>query len=325
MTKIELPIQKELLELVYPVYLNVPMLTSFIAALEDGATLEAEKSTSNKNSVEKGKLLEGSFGIKSAFSGLLGLDMKGQLTQKGTLGEEETVKVLRKHTEASLFIRFRQTLIENGLIHSVDYLEPTQIKNIQKGSLIEIRGILTENFMNIALNTIDSFKKISEMINNQPSKAVVQKGKQVTQSTSSRNQPDIFKSEEYKILESIKKDISSSKIQDLLFKSAVLIDGKLVNVIVPIQQELIGDNNFESSRYSEITLFGKVISKSVAGGDKINLLRRASIGIIPEEITMSLYDSANSMMKQLNPSTGNLPSPFVDELWFEVLPIALFV
>src|ERR1700680_4428832 len=89
-------------ELVYPVYLDVPMLISFLAALEGGVSLE-DQSTSrlsrSSGSEREGKIRAGLPSILS----LLSLDMSGRLSAKSEDQTGEETVAVRRHTEASLF------------------------------------------------------------------------------------------------------------------------------------------------------------------------------------------------------------------------------
>src|SRR4051794_8951772 len=91
-------------ELVHPLYLDVPMLISFLAALEGGVSLEDQATSTESRSATGTKELRGRVGLPS-FLTMLNMDMAGGLSTKSEGQSGEEIVAVRRHTEASLFNR----------------------------------------------------------------------------------------------------------------------------------------------------------------------------------------------------------------------------
>jgi hypothetical protein len=131
--------ENDLPELVYPVYLDVPMAISFLAALEGGVAFEDQSTTKTGSTLAKER--EGRGGARlPGVAALLGLgfDMSGRLaTQSGKEASEEVVAV-RRHTEASLFTLLRQQLLNAGAVSTV--VSASDLERIKPGDLVESSG-----------------------------------------------------------------------------------------------------------------------------------------------------------------------------------------
>src|SRR5713101_2378221 len=94
----------EAVSLVYPVYLDIPMMVSFLAALTGGIAWEGERTIKEKaTSVESG-------GVKlGVIAQLLQIGVSLQ-AERGTSTEEET-RMVWQHTAASLLNDLRHRLI----------------------------------------------------------------------------------------------------------------------------------------------------------------------------------------------------------------------
>ena len=102
----------EQIDLAYPLYLDVPMMTSFVAALEDGIAYGSDvtqRGEQQRAVSGQGEARAGMFGL-GIVSSLLSLDLRGKISGEKTTGETEEVKLVRKDTEASLFMRLRHVL-----------------------------------------------------------------------------------------------------------------------------------------------------------------------------------------------------------------------
>src|SRR5689334_9749319 len=90
--------------LAHPVYLDVPMMVSFLATLDDGVTYTsevAEKLTSSKQGEGEGAV---KIGIPSLAQWLgLNLGADGKYRKRSASDETVESRLVREHTSASLF------------------------------------------------------------------------------------------------------------------------------------------------------------------------------------------------------------------------------
>src|SRR6476646_11462616 len=86
------------LDLVHPLYLDVPMMVSFLAALEgSGVAFEGEELARASTAEDQAKQAGGRIGLP-AISALFGIDLTGRLESGSKEEESRETKVLRRHT-----------------------------------------------------------------------------------------------------------------------------------------------------------------------------------------------------------------------------------
>ena len=96
-----MPSPGDSLQLIHPVYIDVPMMVGFVAALEGGVSYGAEQT--ERAEAARAREREGTarFGLPM-LSSILNLDMSGRLTGKSEDANSQETKIVRRHTEASL-------------------------------------------------------------------------------------------------------------------------------------------------------------------------------------------------------------------------------
>ncbi len=153
-------------DLVHPVYLDVPMMTSFVAALEGGFTYADKRKTSRAKSGGTRKSASGRLGVPF-LSSLFRLDMSGDIKSTDDTRSIEEVEVERQHTASSLFNLLRWRLkSETDLVRSLASAEDLQ--DLKPGDLVEIRGVIASDpvsdlfdGLNDVIASIDQLAKVS--------------------------------------------------------------------------------------------------------------------------------------------------------------------
>jgi len=131
------PEEPEPTRLVYPVYLDVAMMVSFLAALRDGAEPESTITRRDQRSSGRERAASGKVRLPPLGS-LFGLEASGKMA--ANTGEEtsEEVRVVRQHTAASLFNALHAALREDGLLKTV--AEAADLETVRPGDVVEISG-----------------------------------------------------------------------------------------------------------------------------------------------------------------------------------------
>ena len=131
------------IELVYPIYLDTPMMTAFLASLEGGLVDETNVEEKSALGDEKNHSVKAGFNLSGILSGLIGVGADAELARKIS----EDFKSQYKHTvrfpAATLFIRLRNLLIEKKLVKQVDLV--SNLKIVRLGDLVEIQGFVQSN------------------------------------------------------------------------------------------------------------------------------------------------------------------------------------
>ena len=152
----------EQIRLIHPIYLDVPMLVSFAAAIEGGLSFGAE--VTREASTSNAKAAEGN--VKFGLSGLFGrfLEASADLTVAGAHEDEErsVVKSSRSHTEASVAILLYDRLRrDRGYIVDPETLDDA--KGVEPGALVEIAGTVEKNAIDAMIDYIDAADILSNM------------------------------------------------------------------------------------------------------------------------------------------------------------------
>ncbi|MEA2156764.1 MAG: hypothetical protein QOE11_2904 [Solirubrobacteraceae bacterium] len=122
---------------VYPIYLDVPMMVSFLAALRDGVEFENTVTRRDQRSANREREASGKVRLPPLAS-LFGLEASGRMA--GQAGEEtsEEVKVVRQHTAASLFNSLLAALRADGLLKTIG--SAADLTTVRPSDIVEISG-----------------------------------------------------------------------------------------------------------------------------------------------------------------------------------------
>jgi len=131
------------IDIVHPVYLDIPMMTSFIAALEGGFTDEDKRKTSSTKSGGTQRSASGRLGVP-ILSSLFRMDMSGDIKNTDDTRSIEEVEVKRQHTASSLFNLLRWKLVSD--LHLVKFPASAEdLRKLEPGVLVEIRGVIASD------------------------------------------------------------------------------------------------------------------------------------------------------------------------------------
>jgi len=123
--------------LLHPVYLDVPMMISFLAALRGGVAFEDTFTRRDAQTAKRDVEAQAKIKLPSLGS-LFGFDASGRVgrNQQDELSEE--VQVVRRHTAASLFNALHAALHELGLVKRVE--QASDLDEVVPGGLVEMSG-----------------------------------------------------------------------------------------------------------------------------------------------------------------------------------------
>jgi hypothetical protein len=139
--------------LLHPVYLDVPMMVSFLAHLEGGVSVEEEQTA--KQSGARQRLLKGRAGLRAR----LGPIGSGDFGAEGSTErrEEDSLesKTSRHHTAASLFNLLYDYLTEDGQLVQVE--DSGDLDPLRPGQLVELTGEYLGNPLEESLALLAAF------------------------------------------------------------------------------------------------------------------------------------------------------------------------
>jgi hypothetical protein len=135
--------QKSTVELVYPIYLDTPMMTAFLASLEGGLVEQADIEDRTSNLDEKSRSFKAGINISGLLTGLIGAGTDAELARKISEGLESHYKSTVRFPSATLFIRLRKLLFDNSIIRVINSKE--DISSVSIGDLVEVQGLAQPN------------------------------------------------------------------------------------------------------------------------------------------------------------------------------------
>jgi hypothetical protein len=334
------------LELIHPIYLDIPMMVSFFAALEGGISFESEITDKVISAQTRQREGSGKVGLPSLAS-LLGLsiDMTGRIRSDKQAEESSETKVVREHTEASLFNLLRESLKDSE--DFMEVLDVNQLGQVYVGQLIEISGEIGGNPLQRMLNAIFQFlpyvgidvEALSRPSTDRSrSKGQAQRGMPSRQADESGLDRKMLG-----LLQIMRSDLEKAQVQDLVLKSS----GEM-RVVLTMAKEFMKRETEEYLLAGKFTAIGKV-TRVLQEGERINLMRRSALGLAGQATARAFINSfqegltsseeygvnaeddlADEISEEVSEkSTDNLvfetDDPIVEPPALQLLPLAIFI
>ncbi len=306
--------------LAHPVYLDVPMMVSFLATLDDGVAYSSEVAERLASSKEG----EGEGGLKAGLPSLtqwlgLTLSAEGKYRRRSLKDETVEAKLVREHTSASLFNILRQRLTATGSVRVL--ASNDDFTNVQVGDLVEIRGTITGDPLRQLVALISAIAPYVGIDLESDSRATASKApatgtrKKATQ-PAHHNPTPTGEMDPVQMMRILKADVEKSTVLDLTMR---LTDGR--PVVLSASNEYMTETTEQYMLAGSFATLGKV-TQVLGPGDRISVLRRTVFGWL--EATGSGPEEAFSQLAQAMPgmSVGDLA---VTGPGLQVLPLAIFV
>jgi hypothetical protein len=102
------------MKLIHPIYLDVPMLVSFAAALDGGISFSTDVTKQTGQSSSEASKVTGGLGFSGLLSNIFRASLDTELSGGRTEDDQEVRRESRAHTEASIAILLYDRLREAG-------------------------------------------------------------------------------------------------------------------------------------------------------------------------------------------------------------------
>lgn len=316
------------LELVHPVYLDVPMLVSFVAAVEGGVAFGSEET--EKGATMQDRSREASGRGRAGFpllGALVGIDVSGRYARKDQEQESKETKIVRQHTEASLFNLLRHELRNDGRITVLE--RQGQLEDLAIGHLVEMTGEVIGNplqqmlelflqilpYLGYDIATLSQPKKRKESRGNPRSgnpavRAAAQQGAGNAERGEQFSEEDIFR-----LMATMRQDLDRGSIRDL-----VLQGDEEMRAVLTLSAEFLTSTAAEYLLGGRFSVIGKV-TRILGEGDSINLTRRTAIGLGGPELSRGLVTD----LRSIDTLFVEIGDPIVEPPAIQLLPLAVFV
>ena len=307
------------IELVHPVYLDVPMLVSFVAAVEGGFAFESEETGKETTGNEKAR--EATARGRAGFpllGALVGLDMSGRYGRKAHEEESRETKVVRQHTEASLFNLLRHQLHVTERISAVASQE--NLAELQIGELVEVTGEVVGNPLQQVLDLFSQILPylgvdVEALSNPKKRKDPSRSGHPGKAAGTTPQHEDRTDEDTFRLMTTMRGDLERASVRDLVVRGP-----SGVRAVLTLSTEFFSDQTADYLLGGRFTVVGKV-TRVLAEGETINLTRRTALGLGGPDLARQVVTDVTSD----NEIFVDLGDPVVEPPAVQLLPLAVFV
>jgi hypothetical protein len=316
--------------LAHPIYLDVAMMTSFLAYLDGGVVTEEEatqKETGARERVFKG---HGGLSVKLPWALNVDAGTEGSGQRRDEVSVES--KFARQHTNASLFNLLYQYLSSDEKLTMLN--DASQLESLQTSQLVELSGEYLGNPLEDILGfvgavfpyVLDQQRATADAAADAADKAkrTQRSGNPAkrAQAPTTPDNPGIALAElarqtqdfGVQVMLRMADDITQVPVHDILFRTTSGLEA-----VVTASSEYYSKETSEYLRAGEFRVVGKV-TRVITKDDSINLTRRTVLGAANSKVAEDIVSNARSAEFQLDVADPIVKGPAV-----QILPMAIFI
>lgn len=266
-------------QLMVPVYINEKIVLDMLAIIEDGFSM-----VSQVNSSEQKESTSGQIGSVNATTSLLNkllkIDLKGDISHTGNIGESENISKEKVHTNVSLLSKFRTTLESEKLLDT-----SSDISNTKIGSFIELEGELQKNPLIDYMDKIIDMFRMVDIFSDEPD-------------LGNKKNASLQKKKESQIIKQIKEFSAELKHSGTI---DFILSGSNGTIVLSAQEQYLANDNISEIIGGKFKILGKVIAICKDSSESIDLLRKTTLSVLTDEILADFFAVfKNDDMKQFN-------------------------
>lgn len=266
-------------QLLVPVYINEKIVLDMLAIIEDGFSM-----VSQVNSLEQKESTSEQTGSVNASTSLLNkllkIDLKGDISHTGNVGESENISKEKVHTNVSLLSKFRTTLEDEKLLDT-----SSNISNVKIGSFIELEGELQKNPLIDYIDKIVDMFRMVDIFSDEPE-------------LGNKKNASLQKKKESQILKQIKEFSAELKHSGTV---DFILSGSTGTIVLSAQEQYLANDNISEILGGKFKVLGKVIGICKDDSESIDLLRKTTLSILTDELLDDFFIGFKSEdMKQFN-------------------------
>lgn len=321
--------------LAHPVYLDVPMMISFLAHLEGGLTTNEEETRAESGARERA--LKGRAGFRFRLPLVTDADAGTDFNTARQDSDSLEVKSQRLHTAASWFNTLYGYLHEDQQVTVLS--GPDDLTALRSGQLVEIAGEYLGNPLEDTLAFIGSIMPYvleQQEVEKANVEQALQAAKKAQRSgnparrASAVNQPELdvaavlqgvlSQSQDaqtefgVRMMTRMVAEMDHVPVHDLV----LLADGGL-RAVLTVSSEFYSQNTNQYLKQGDFRVIGKV-TRVLTGDRTINLTRRTVLGAAGPEVAQNIVESMRGDALSLEVADPIVAAPAV-----QILPMAIFV
>ena len=287
--------------LIIPVYINEKIVLDMLAILEDGFSMVSQVNYTEQKENSSTQKADIGVSTTSMLSKLLKINLGAELSHIGSGGETENTTKEKVHTNVSLLSKFRSFLVDNKILK-----KEFNVSDMQIGDFIEFEGELQKNPL---INYMDIFVDIFRMAN------IFAEKPQLGGKTQAKNQQQ-QENETVRQIKSFANELKHSGTIDFILTDSV------GTVVLSAQEQYLENDNVSEIIGGRFKVLGKVIAISHNETEEIDLLRKTTLSILPEDTLNQMFSEFNTEeTKQFNlpPLVTKIAGPALI-----VIPVAIY-
>lgn len=292
-------------QLIVPVYLNEKIVLDMLAIVEDGFSMVSDVTSSLENNDKSSSKVEGGFSTANILSKLLKIQLNTGIQEDIEGKEIETLHHEKVHTNVSLFSKLRIVLKNNELLFC-NSDKKIDIDKYNTGDFIEIEGELQKNPM---IDLIEKFLNVMKMADIFEDKVQVGQKKRVANEKATTQKL-------LKQIEQFLKELKNTGTVDFI------IENEDITLVLSAQEKYMENDNISELYGGKFKVLGKVIKVCSNEKEKIDLLRKTTLGVLDDQSKQAFLSAFNN--EEL--SKFNLPAlrTEIKGPAFIVIPIAIY-
>lgn len=288
--------------LIVPIYINEKIVLDMLAIMEDGFSMVSQVNyTEQKDGSSTQKIEAGASTSATFMSKLLKIDLSGEVFHEGSSGENRNIMTEKIHTNVSLLSKFRSFLEEEKILKS-DF----DMSQIRIGDFIEIEGELQKNPLINYMEIFSDIFRLADIFEDKP-----QLGNKMQAKAQKQKENEMVKQ-----FKSFSDELKHSGTVDFI------LSGAKGTVVLSAQEKYLSNDNISEILGGRFKVLGKVIAICKDENENINLLRKTTLSILPQEILEEMFTGFKTgEVKQFNLPTlvTEIVGPAVI-----VIPIAIY-
>lgn len=259
--------------LIVPIYINEKIVIDMLAIIDDGFSKVSQINSVENIDNSKKSTVGIDVSTSSIISKFLKIDFRGDIDNQKTNQFSNSTSKEKIHTNVSLLSKFRSYILENKILKS-----NFDIGKLKIGDFIEIEGELQKNPLIEFLDAFINIYKIVDIFSEES--CLGNKNKAKTQDK--ENQKTI------KQIKSFSEELKHSGTIDFILSSG---QGEIV---LSTQEQYLSNDNISEILGGTFKILGKVIAICEDDSKYINLLRKTTLSLLPEEMLEEIFSGFKS-------------------------------
>ena len=301
------------IRLIHPIYLDVPMLVSFAAAVEGGLSFGAEVTEESTHSRSGEAKLSAKFGLGALFTKFLDPSVEASAGGEVSGTEREVRKEARSHTEASVAILLYDRL-RRDKGHIVDPISLADLETVEPGALVEVAGLIEKNAIDTMVDYIDAVSILSQMgSTTDPSPARGPGGGKLKHRATSMAPASSLD----QLRECLDKDRRRTPISNVLLRCSIPAGA---NAIITLRTANLRDLTLSELHKNSVRVLGK-ITRVIPEGECVSAFENYGMALLkPETLEAALKPIVEIEGVRAEFSEVQLKGPAI-----QILPLMVFV